>query len=121
MKINASHPMAKLARSVFPDYTGRKFFAESVPSVEFYDLNWSGGTKRSYVIVRVSDGQIAQGMDRAHPAHNVMEGKTVPMTPEYVIVCRSWFCGREGGLTVYTYSHAQIASENPAGWQLIEA
>jgi hypothetical protein len=43
------------------------------------------------------------------------------MTPEYVIVCRSWFCGREGGLTVYTYSHAQIASENPAGWQLIEA
>ena len=108
MQINSKHPLYRLARDTYPEYTGRRVFVQATHEISFFDLNWSGGTKRTYTIIR-ADGASVDGFDHNHPAHNQYEGKTVPMSPEYMVIVRSWFCGKDAGITVYTYAPAPLA------------
>lgn len=105
----------RLAKAAFPDYSGRKFFHAECDRVQIYDLNWSGGTRRQYRIVRLADLAIApmDSLNNLAPWSNYAEGQSVAMNHRFAVVVRSVFMGRECGMTVHTASAAAIESTRP--------
>ena len=92
--------VAALVNASFPQYRGRTFFVEFTESVTFYNTNWGGGSRNQY------HGLSNHGQARLHvdaPWNNPIEGKRVDLPQDVVIVCRSVFCGKEAGLTIYTH------------------
>jgi hypothetical protein len=87
------------AKAAFPNYHGRKFKIIFAPTVTFYDTNWSGGTKNTYVAV-ASDGRTAL-LKVPAPWVNQIEGKTVEVPENAVIVEHTIFCGEDVGLRIY--------------------
>lgn len=83
----------------FPDYKGRKFSVKFSPTVTFYDTNWSGGTCNKYAFVR-SDGKMATFAPPA-PWMNPIEGATVDLPDDVLVVEHSYFCGQDCGITIY--------------------
>lgn len=98
--MKASKQSREMAKAAFPDYTGRKFFANFGAEITFYDTNWGGGTRNYYKAVRLSDGKQEALADYA-PWFNPAEGKTITIPDGYAVVKRSIFQGVECGLTVY--------------------
>lgn len=88
-------PIVKLA---FPDYTGRKFKLEFTPKVYFYDTNWSGGTRNYYSFVR-SDGNKAS-LPSFSPWMNPVEGKSIEIPPDILVVIHQYFCGSDLGIRI---------------------
>lgn len=95
--------VAKLVAATFPSYTGRKFWAEAATEVEFYDLNWGGGTRNQCVVVELATGRVAdmRRLSRNHPANQPTEGLRVELPAGVVVVRHSIFCGRDTGLTFF--------------------
>ena len=91
-------PVVKL---VFPNYTGRKFKVEFTDKVTFYDTNWGGGTKNSYAAIK-SDGTVGNLYAPA-PWANPVEGKTVDLPVDILLVEHSIFCGKDMGITIYAH------------------
>jgi hypothetical protein len=87
------------AKAAFPQYKGRKFKLVFTPTVTFYDTNWSGGTRSQYVAI-ASDGRTAL-LHVPAPWVNQVEGKTVPLPEDAVIVEHTIFCGQDAGLRIY--------------------
>ena len=96
-----------IIRATFPNYNGRKVKVEFRESITFFDTNWGGGTKNTYAFVR-ADGAIAH-YDAPAPWVNPVEGKTVPLPPDVIVVCHSIFCGQDCGLTIY--AHPSLAEK----------
>lgn len=100
MKISKTKAVKEILKITFPDYAGRKFFLDNSGKVSFYDTNWGGGTKNSYVAVRLADGAVSKMEDYA-PWANPVEGKTFEIPEGFAVVKRSWFCGQESGVTIH--------------------
>ena len=83
----------------FPEYKGRKFAVEFTPTVTFYDTNWGGGSRNVYTAVS-SDGRTAT-LSVPAPWINTVEGKTIEMPVDVLIVKHSFFCGKDMGITIY--------------------
>lgn len=98
----------KQAKSIldasFPEYTGRKIKIEFRLVITFYDTNWSGGTCNKYAVL-ANNGQ---GIEDKHvhvsaPWANPAEGYRLDMRRDIVVVCRSYFCGKDCGITIYAH------------------
>lgn len=85
----------------FPEYTGRKITVRFQTSVTFYDTNWDGGTKSDYAAVNV-DGRTGR-FEAPAPWINPLEGKTVNLPVDVLIVKHSYFCGQDAGITIYAH------------------
>lgn len=91
-----------LIQATFPEYSGRKVNVVFTTKVQFYDLNWDGGTHNAYAAIK-ADGTRPnlRGMNARAPWDNPFEGLTVDLPADLVIVCRSYFCGHDTGITIY--------------------
>jgi hypothetical protein len=89
-------PIVKLT---FPEYHGRKFKLEFTDRITFYDTNWSGGTKNCYAFLR-SDGAV-RGLTVPAPWVNPVEGKTVEIPKDILVVVHQYFCGMDVGVTIF--------------------
>ena len=111
IKVKKSQVKPILA-ATFPEYKGRTINVEFASTVTFYDTNWGGGSRNSYVAVS-SDGRTAQ-LNVPAPWLNVVEGQSIEM-PEYaMIVEHSIFCGKDCGITIYAHP-ALLPKWLPAG------
>jgi hypothetical protein len=88
--------------ATFPEYTGRKIRVVFTDKVQMYDLNWSGGTRNIFAAV-TTDGKSARPNVPA-PWSNPFEGQTVNVPTSAVIVCHSFFCGSDCGVTIYAHT-----------------
>jgi len=100
MKITTkqSRPFAKLA---YPDYIGRKFNLESRGGeVGLYDLNWSGGTKSDYIVIKLDTLEI-KPVNALAPWLEYKEGMKIIVPSGFMIVSHNHFCGSDMRLTFY--------------------
>ena len=100
MKLNKSQ-VRDILKATFPEYRGRTFRIEFTPTVSFYNTNWSGGTRNIYVAVW-SDGRTAK-FNAPAPWVNVIEGQTIDMPQNVLIVEHTIFCGKDLGITIYAH------------------
>jgi hypothetical protein len=102
----------KLVAAAFPEYHGRKVKLVFAAQVTFYDTNWDGGTVNKYVAV-ASDGRTAK-LNAPAPWCNPIEGQTFEMPVDAMLLERSYFCGQDGGITIYAHpSHLPKWLEAP--------
>ena len=97
--------VAHMVQATFPNYRGRKFMVIITPSVTFSELNWSGGTKSTYIAVDMStgrQGRIPQRAPWAQPA----EGQRRDLPPNVCVVEHAHFCGTDMGLRFYVHPDA---------------
>lgn len=87
--------------ATFPTYSGRKFRIEFTDKVTFFDTNWGDGSRNQYVAVR-SDGKTAK-LNAPAPWINPVEGKTIEVPQDAMIVEHSIFCGQDRGITIYAH------------------
>ena len=85
--------------AAFPGYRGRKFKVQPAGSVTLGDTFWDGGSKSTYVAVRLSDGK-ASAANVGLPWSGA-EGKSFPLPAGIVVVEHSIFCGKDCGLRIY--------------------
>ena len=98
MKIKKSQAR-DIIKATFPGYKGRKVKVEFAPTVTFYDTNWGGGSRNSYAAVG-SDGRTAH-LGVPAPWANAVEGETVDVAENVLIVKHTIFCGKDLGITIY--------------------
>jgi CO dehydrogenase/acetyl-CoA synthase delta subunit len=89
----------EIVKVAFPEYKGKKYNLEFVEKVEFYDTNWSGGTRNKYVVLRADGKQF--NFNEPAPWVNNVEGQKFDLNESVVVVCHSYFCGKDCGVTVY--------------------
>jgi hypothetical protein len=96
--------VASVVARTFPNYHGRKFVVEVAERVTFYDTNWSGGTCNKYAAV-TRDGQTGFFTAPA-PWVNALEGQTVDLPVDVVVVAHEYYCGQDCGLRFYVHPDA---------------
>lgn len=94
--------IAPILEVTFSDYHGRKFRVVPTERVTFYDTNWGGGTRNYYIAVQLESGRVSIPNIPA-PWNNPMEGATVDVPEDVVIVEHSIFCGQDTGITIYAH------------------
>ena len=94
----------KQAKSVlavtFPEYKGRKITLRFESSITFSDTNWGGGTLNEYKFVR-ADGATAV-LKVPAPWDNKMEGITLPIPEDILVVEHAFLCGQDMGIVIHT-------------------
>lgn len=88
-----------IVEKVFPEYAGRKFKLVLSEKFTLYNMNWDGGSRNIYGAVKV-DGTSALAEVSA-PWNNPYDGLSVDLPVDAVVVCHSFFCGQDGGITIY--------------------
>lgn len=90
---------APIVNPLFPEYTGRKFKIVFTDSITFYDTNWDGGTKNDYKFIG-NNGKTAS-LNIPAPWNNAIEGQKINIGENFMVVCHSFFCGVDSGITIY--------------------
>jgi hypothetical protein len=92
-------------RRLFPDYRKRDVNLLATTRVTFMDLNWSGGTRSTYSIVRLEDNAVASlsAWSTLAPWENPHEGSTIDLKPGFLVVRTGFFCGKVSTMTVYVH------------------
>ena len=92
-------------RKIYPDYRRRDVRIKPCTSVTFSDLNWSGGTRAEYALIRLDDKAVAHtsAWNQLAPWANPMEGTTVAMRPGFIVVRTGYACGKVAMLTIYVH------------------
>jgi hypothetical protein len=98
IKVSRKNAKSILALT-FPNYTGRKIAVRIVSQVPIHNTNWDGGSKNEYAALRY-DGVSAMLPDYA-PWNNPVEGSEIELPTGRMIVEHSFFCGSQGGITIY--------------------
>jgi hypothetical protein len=92
----------QLALAAFPEYRGRKFFTEVQQGPLDLRSFWDEGSRDYFTFVRLADGETC-AMPPQSPYDKQIKGMgEVTIPPGFVCVRHSYYCGREGGLTVIT-------------------
>ncbi len=105
--ISKADPVIKrILKQALPDWKGRKVWVQFSPEVLIYDLNWSGGTKNTYIAVGV-DGKMIPVPD-APPWGNPYEDKKVALPTSdskslFVMVQHVLFCGKDSGVIIFAH------------------
>ncbi len=90
-----------IVRATFPTYKRKKITIRPSESVQFQDLNWSGGTRCEYRSCTV-DGQQLGSMDRYHSFApwdvRQVEGQSIDIPAGAIVVRGGYFCGKESVL-----------------------
>lgn len=85
----------------FPNYRGRKFNLLFTGAVRFDNTNWDGGSKNEYASVR-SDGTVGR-FAAYSPWNNPVEGQTVQLPADVIVVQHTYFRGQDCGITIYAH------------------
>jgi len=88
--------------ATFPEYRGRKFKVEFTETVTFSDTNWGGGTKNTYVAISTYGRGVAR-LNVPAPWLSTVEGKTMELPREVLVVKHTIFCGKDLGITIYAH------------------
>jgi len=97
-----SRPQYKnIVAATFPEYTGRKVKMVFKDRLTIYNTNWAGGSRIEYAAVK-SDGRTAL-FDAPAPWSNPVEGATIDMPEDAMIVTHQIFCGHDMGITIYAH------------------
>lgn len=100
IKLNAKQ-YRPVVSAAFPQYKGRTVNIEFRNTLTFNDTNWGGGSHNSYATVS-ADGK-ARHLIVPAPWGNAVEGKTVEMPTNVLVVEHSIFCGQDCGITIYAH------------------
>jgi len=92
-------------KASFPEYRGRTIRVDFSGTVCFHDTNWGDGSRNYYHGVK-ADGT-SKRMVVPAPWVNPVEGKTMLIPSDVLIVEHSIFCGHDCGITIY--AHPQYA------------
>jgi hypothetical protein len=108
-----------LAMAAFPKYQGRKFFVEIQQDGMDLRSSWQDGSRDYFTFVRLSDLQTC-AMPPQSQFDKPISGMHDFWIPEgFVCVRRSFFCGRETGLTVIMSASSSkgflAADQQPGG------
>lgn len=91
-----------IVSQAFPNYTGRKFKIDFCSAPTVYDLNWGGGTRNQYKLVKLGNFE-CRDFPSFTPWANPIEGENFPMRQGYVLVEHSIFQGKNCGITIYAH------------------
>lgn len=91
-----------ILKATFPDYNGRKIRLVYAEKITFSDTNWGGGSRNKYMGYRLDTAK-AEMFNAPAPWNNPVEGATVEMPLNGVVVCHSHFCGQDVGITIYVH------------------
>lgn len=102
ISVKTSSKTAKaIVQATFPDWKGRKMAVE-FGNFKMWDLNWSGGTRNRFAVVRMTaNGMKAECVPAPAPWANQYEGMEVEMRPDFIVVEHSYFCGKDAGITIH--------------------
>lgn len=93
---------ASILAATFPEYRGRSIKVVFENTITFYDTNWGGGTRNVYKAI-ASDGRVAQ-LQVPAPWLNMVEGKSVEIPQNALVVEHSDFCGHDCGITIHAHT-----------------
>ena len=96
-----SKQAAPIVKAAFPKYKGRKFNLLFTDTVLFHDTNWSDGTRNFYASVR-TDGTVGRFASYS-PWNNPVEGQTVQLPADVIVVQHTYYCGVDCGITIYAH------------------
>jgi len=101
--VSRSNPAVKaILAMTYPTYRGRKIGVVVCDSVTFHDTNWCEGSRTQYKAIKYTAGGFSVSTFVAPaPWVNVVEGSTVMLPADCLIVAHSIFCGRDCGITIY--------------------
>lgn len=132
---------AKPFASVLPTwYRKHKVIVVISDRVTLSNLNWDGGSRRSYTAMTIDGGRVTGNTGKyamMAPWNNPAEGKTLPLPPGYIVISTGTFCGKPAAATIYINpadtGHAKFASAGlpapvlasevlppPRGWDMVE-
>jgi hypothetical protein len=94
--------VARIVRATFPEYGGRTFKVNFTETVTFFNLNWGGGTRNQYKAVSCDGKTLSLGAEYG-PWNNPVEGMTVRIPQNVLIVEHSIFCGQDRGIRIYSH------------------
>lgn len=109
MKITkTSHPIIyKIAKFVYPDYTGRKIYLKYENSIDTgWNANWDGGTRTFYKFIRLDNGKVLPVPDFA--PWKRPDNEIVQIPNGAACITHSFFQGHDCGLTVILPAQGQI-------------
>lgn len=99
-------------------YNGKKFKAIVCEEMSIpIDAGlWSGGSRETYTILRLSDGATIEPVNHnASPFGGTRKEKMIKLEPDFVVVEHSMFCGTDVGLTFYVHpQNAMTAVVGPS-------
>lgn len=91
---------AKIIAATHPDYKGRKISLRFTETVTFMDTNWGGGTCNIYAAMNTEG--ITSTLRVPAPHLNLIEGATINLPANVLIVKHVIFCGTDCGLVIYS-------------------
>ena len=91
-----------ILKAINSDYAGRKISVKFTNRVSFYDTNWGGGTRNQYTAVNMNTSKASTFYAPA-PWINPVEGQSIELPENILIVEHSHFCGRDMGITIYAH------------------
>jgi len=94
-----AQPILKAAGS---NYTGRKISVTFANKVSFYDTNWGGGTRNQYTAINMNTSRASTFYAPA-PWINPVEGQSIELPENILVIEHSYFCGRDMGITIYAH------------------
>jgi hypothetical protein len=103
------HPTRNLPAKDFKAYLPRDYRKKTVNLIvtetcHLHDVNWSGGTKNTYSLVRLADNEsVTPRLDQYAPWENRYEGAKIPMQSGFLIICTGHFCGKERTATIHVH------------------
>ena len=94
-----------LIKRLFPIYRKRDVCIQVSNKVTFSDLNWSGGSRSTYTLVRLDDNATMSlaGWSTLAPWANPYEGAEFEMRPGFLVVQTGHFCGKESRMRIYVH------------------
>lgn len=118
MHITGKEPLVKeIVKVAYPEYKGRKFSLKVSETINIYS-QWSGGSKDTFVFVRLIDGAI-QGPIPApsfSPYHDDPR-QIIKLDGVLGLICveHSYFCGKDMGITLHVHPQTLAQDSLTAG------
>ena len=98
--VSRANPLIKRAlAATFPTYKGRKVTVAPFVHPLHLDLNWSGGTKDTVVLIDVAKGRVGRLVCPSPWAAGAFDPIDCP--PGAILAVHSYFCGVDSGVTFY--------------------
>jgi hypothetical protein len=98
--VSRAHPAVKAAlAATFPNYRGRKVRVALWTAPLHLDLNWSGGTKDTVVLIDMANSRVGRLVVPSPWARGAADPVDCP--PDAVLAVHSYFCGVDAGVTFY--------------------
>ena len=92
-----------MLRAAFPNYHGRKWYADVTTKVCLGDTQWGGGSRNQYMAVNLETGQMSPPLRSAIGTWPDMKEPMVELHPGVVIVEHSIFMGKDTGITIHVH------------------